>query len=1248
LGLTVARQLLVEYKGVMDGSLRSASRQASGEIESVGSAADNTSRRGSSMWGKIGAGVGALGRAAAAGAAAVGGLAVAGGAVGIKTAAGLETGRIAFSTMLGSAQKADGFLRDLADFAAKTPFDLPGLQESASSLISIGIDSKKVIPIMTTLGNVTSGMGTGAEGIQRATVALQQMNAAGRISGEDLNQLRDAGIPVFDLLSAATGKSKEEVAKLAQTGKLGKKELEALMSALESGKGMERFAGLMDKQSESVSGLWATLKDATSMGLAEGIQPMIPLIKEGLGGAISLVGKATPYMVQGMQWLADTINRARPQVSAIAAELGPKLGAGLAVMGDKIRDAVPAFLSFVQGINWAELGGTLAGLGRSLGSLGANFAESGVEVGALTPLLQKGADMLGFLARHTDALAAAIPYLVGAYGLLRAAQAANQLIGRGSALGMIAQTAATFTLAAANRSLAASNTQAAATQGTANAAENVGLLTRIRSTAVLVAQKGAQLAVTAATRAAAAGQWLLNAAMSANPVGLVIAGLVLLGVGLVMLWKKSETFRTIVMGAWEGIKSAASFVVDWFAGTALPAIVNVAKFIGAQFMSLVTVFVVVGQGIAAAFRFGVDLVVSAAQWLAGAVVAHLTFLKNVGLTIVSALVSSAVGTFVFFRDTGAAIVNGLAQLAIGSFRFMRDATLAVIVGLRDGAIGGFTFLRDGALRIVDGVRDGAVARFTTLKDSVLNVTRNLVDSFGSLFGRLRDAANEPIKFVLGTVVNKGLIAGVNWIADKLHLDKLKVAPIPGYRAGGPTHRGADSTPRLAELHGNEHVWTAREMRRFPGGHGAMSKWRRDVLAGRAAPTMGSYLAGGRVSPVNARFGRWGSYPGHTGLDAPVPTGTPVVSFMAGVVNAVKHLATSFGNHVRVNHGGFEGIYAHLSRTSVDPGQRVDAGTLLGLSGSSGNSTGPHLHFEIRSGGRPIDPTPLLNGAALPDGGGGGGGFGDIIGGFIRDRITGPVKGMLGRMPGAGTVFGQFATGAATNLMDSVVGKVTELFGASGGDPGGTGVERWRGLITSTLAGLGLPTTPDYVNAWLRQVQSESGGNPRAVQGIRDVNSGGNEAVGLLQVIPGTFARYRNPNLPNDRMNAAASAWAGINYANQRYGPRMLSVIGHGHGYARGGIMREGLSIVGENGPEAMLTAGSNQVYPPDMLQRIIGDAAGAGAGGMTEDQVSRIIEAILARQEIDVNVLLDQGRLRQLIAAEVSRQTRRQGELVDA
>lgn len=241
--------------------------------------------------------------------AALGGLAAAAVGVGVKTAASMEQAQISFTTMLGSAQEADAFIRQLQDFAAKTPFDFPGLQSAASSLISAGIDANKVIPIMTSLGNATSGMGTGAEGIQRATVALQQMNAAQKISGEDLNQLRDAGIPVYDLLAASMGKSKEEVAGLAQSGKLGKDALDALMKGLESGQGLERFSGLMDKQSQSLSGLAATFQDTIQMGLAQTMTPLVPVFKTLLQAASDLAARVMPQIQAGLAAAAPAIER---------------------------------------------------------------------------------------------------------------------------------------------------------------------------------------------------------------------------------------------------------------------------------------------------------------------------------------------------------------------------------------------------------------------------------------------------------------------------------------------------------------------------------------------------------------------------------------------------------------------------------------------------------------------------------------------------------------------------------------------------------------------------------------------------------------------------------------------------------------------------------------------------------------------------------------------------------------------------
>lgn len=111
--------------------------------------------------------------------------------------------------------------------------------------------------------------------------------------------------------------------------------------------------------------------------------------------------------------------------------------------------------------------------------------------------------------------------------------------------------------------------------------------------------------------------------------------------------------------------------------------------------------------------------------------------------------------------------------------------------------------------------------------------------------------------------------------------------------------------------------------------------------------------GHRSDPFTGRRAR------HNGIDIPGPTGTPIYATADGTIGRAQWVS-GYGKYVEIEHGhAMQTRYGHMSEILVQPGQRVRRGDMIGLVGSTGRSTGPHLHYEVRIAGAPVNPIPFI-------------------------------------------------------------------------------------------------------------------------------------------------------------------------------------------------------------------------------------------------------------------------------------------------
>ena len=533
-------------------------------------AADNFGQSVQRQSGVVRSGFSIMSKAALLGGGAMQTAAMMGAKMGIGFAMANEQAIISFKTLLGSQQKAEAMFKDLQQFAASTPFEFPQLRDAASKLLTTGIAAERVKPLLTAIGDSTAAMGTGAQGIAAATRALQQMNLIGKVTGQDMMQLANAGIPAWATLASAAGMSVAEVKKAVEQGKLDDS-VGKLMSGLEnySGEAMGRVKGMMGEQSKTLVGLMSTLKDNINIALGDMMKPAteaiknaMPAINDAIGATmksmVGPIGEMVTVFMDGFQQLIPSIGPMMTAVSTIAVALAQAIIPLITQLAQALPALQPLFIS----------------IGESIGAMSTVVAPlvSQILVG-LVPAVMVVATALqtftGFVTEHKAALEVLTPVIggaVAAYLAFKAVGKINALFGSakqiyGVVAAVLANTGATAAQATASGTAAAASTALMVAQ----ASMAVAAATASGSEAALATALAAQ---TAATTAATAATASLNTALIANPIGLVIAAIVALAVAFVMMWKKFSWFRDFWKATWnliiDIVQKALNFILGYY------------------------------------------------------------------------------------------------------------------------------------------------------------------------------------------------------------------------------------------------------------------------------------------------------------------------------------------------------------------------------------------------------------------------------------------------------------------------------------------------------------------------------------------------------------------------------------------------------------------------------------------------------------------------------------------------------------
>lgn len=349
----------------------------------------------------------------------IAGIAASLGALGVKAvqaAGSFQQTQAAMTNMLGSAERAQSLLSDLQNFAAKTPFEFNDVAAATQKFLAFGFTAEQVIPTLTAVGDAAAGVGLGKEGVDRVTLALGQMAAKAKVQSDEMLQLTEAGIPAWQMLADKIGVSVPQAMDMVSKGAVDAQTgLQALVGGME-----EKFGGMMEQQSSTITGTWSNMMDGLSQtaiavgqqisdalnlpdifaSLGDSLQQFAALVKEqGIGEALS---QMIPPEVQaaaavlGITLLTLTIPALESYIATAKLAAAPLVGSLIPAL----NNAKTAFMTMPTG---------MAGVNAAMGTMKARAIATG------TAFTGFGSSIKGLIT-SLPAVAARVATLAVAFG----------------------------------------------------------------------------------------------------------------------------------------------------------------------------------------------------------------------------------------------------------------------------------------------------------------------------------------------------------------------------------------------------------------------------------------------------------------------------------------------------------------------------------------------------------------------------------------------------------------------------------------------------------------------------------------------------------------------------------------------------------------------------------------------------------------------------------------------------------------